>query len=241
MIKISTVVFGLTLTVSLVGASIFGQAIADAPQTDFMAKPAPLPTPTKTEVITVPAPLYEIAEPNLLELFLAAVAEMKTSGEYQKRFDAQKEKISDRMQNPPANDSLQTAQAIRRQALQPAVPESLPEQLLQQARQTALPRLSRVLLFIDARDQKNLEAMPRIAASLPKDARIVLTGGSIPDVSRLTGKRIFFDQGGALARQFGFTAQPAAVFNGENGPEFIEFPISDFVAVLPLLKGSTSS
>lgn len=163
--KTSTLLCGLLLAASVVGLGFFEQAVADAPQTDFMAKPAPLPVPAKTEVITVAAPLYEIAEPNILELFLAAVGQMKTSGEYQKRFDAQKEKIRDRMQNPPANDSLKTAETIRREALQPAVPESLPAQLLAEAQNIELPKLSRVLLFIDAREEKHLDMLPTMAKS----------------------------------------------------------------------------
>lgn len=176
-------------------------------------------------------PTYPIAEPDLLELFLDRVNQMKSSGQYQKRFSQEKQKIADRMANPLPVEGLVKAQETRVWLLEASIPETLPESLLKQAASVELPKLSRELLFIDGTDLEELAAAQTLIAER-RDARVVLVNGNVADVSRQMQRRIFFDQGGALTRLFGIQATPAVLFNGSDGPSGIEFPPHEVKSVL---------
>lgn len=176
-------------------------------------------------------PTYPIAEPDLLELFMERISELKSSGQYQKRFDQEKQKIAELMRNPPAVVGLAKAQEIRIWPLEASIPETLPESLLRQAASVELPRISRELIFIDGTDKEELDAAKAIAAQRP-DSRIVLVNGSIAETSRALNRRIFFDQGGSLTRLFGIHATPAILFNGTDRPSGMEFPPQEVRSVL---------
>ena len=176
-------------------------------------------------------PTYPIAEPDLLELFMERISELKSSGQYQKRFDQEKQKIAELMRNPPAVVGLAKAQEIRIWPLDASIPETLPESLLRQAASVELPRISRELIFIDGTDKEELDAAKAIAAQRP-DARVVRVNGSIGETSRTLNRRIFFDQGGSLTRLFGIHATPAILFNGSDGPSGMEFPSQEVQSVL---------
>lgn len=176
-------------------------------------------------------PTYPIAEPDLLELFMERINQLKSSGQYQKRFDQEKQKIAELMRNPPAVAGLTKTQEIRIWPLEASIPETLPESLLRQAASVELPRISRELIFIDGTDKEELNAAKAIAEKRP-DSRIVLVNGSIGEASRTLNRRIFFDQGGSLTRLFGIHATPAILFNGTDGPSGMEFPPHDVQSVL---------
>lgn len=176
-------------------------------------------------------PTYPIAEPDLLELFMERINQLKSSGQYQKRFDQEKQKIAELMRNPPAVVGLAKAQEIRIWPLEASIPETLPESLLRQAAAVELPRISRELIFIDGTDKEELDAAKAIAAQRP-DSRVVLVNGNISEASRTLNRRIFFDQGGSLTRLFGIRATPAILFNDTDGPSGMEFPPQDVQSVL---------
>lgn len=179
-------------------------------------------------------PTYPIAEPDLLELFMERINELKSSGQYQKRFDQEKQKIAELMRNPPAVVGLAKAREIRIWPLEASIPETLPESLLRQAASVELPKISRELIFIDGTDKEELDAAKAITAQRA-DSRVVLVNGSIGEASRILNRRIFFDQGGSLTRLFGIHATPAILFNGKDGPSGMEFPPQEVKSVLPYL------
>lgn len=179
-------------------------------------------------------PTYPIAEPDLLELFMERINELKSSGQYQKRFDQEKQKIAELMRNPPAVVGLAKAKETRTWPLEASIPETLPESLLRQAASVELPRISRELIFIDGTDKEELDAAKAIAAQRP-DSRVVLVNGSIGETSRTLNRRIFFDQGGSLTRLFGIHATPAILFNGSDGPSGMEFLPQEVKSILPNL------
>ena len=187
--------------------------------------------PAAKEKLQALGPIYPIAEPDLLELFMERINQLKSSGQYQKRFDQEKQKIAELMRNPPAVVGLAKAQEIRIWPLEASIPETLPESLLRQAASVEMPRISRELIFIDGTDREELDAAKAIAEKRP-DSRIVLVNGSIGEASRTLNRRIFFDQGGSLTRLFGIHATPAILFNGTDGPSGMEFPPQEVQSVL---------
>lgn len=197
-------------------------------------KPASQP---KVEILEALGPLYDISEPDILEAFKARVGAMKASGEYDRRFNQNKDRIAKELEQPTAVAGLNRADDLRTWELSASVPESLPEAMLRQAQSVPMPNLSRSLLFIDGTDEESLEAAGRLLKSL-KNMRIVLVSGSPAEVSEKLNQRIFFDQGGALVRVFGIEAVPALLFNGSNGPTGAEFAPDRLPELLSLIHSS---
>lgn len=219
--------------------SAFCIASVEPASVDFFAQQEPARPCAKTsapklEMLEALGPMTEVIEPNILEAFKSRMSAMKQSGEYDRRFKANKDRIAQELQNPTAVPGLTKAQKLRVWELTPSVPETLPESLLRQAQNVEIPKLSRALLFIDGNDEDSLKAALKLYQVRP-DMRVVLTAGSPAEVSEILNKRIFFDQGGALVRVFGIQAVPALLFNGPEGPTGAEFAPTALNELAPLL------
>mgnify|MGYP005935002959 FL=1 len=190
---------------------------------------------SKVEVLEPLGPLYDISEPDILEAFKSRVGAMKASGEYDRRFNQNKDRIAKELEQPTSVARLNRADDLRTWELSASVPESLPEAMLRQAQSVPMPNLSRSLLFIDGTDEESLEAARKLLKS-HKDMRIVLVSGSPAEVSEKLNQRIFFDQGGGLVRVFGIEAVPALLFNGSNGPTGAEFASDRLSELLSLIQ-----
>ena len=189
----------------------------------------------KVEILKPLGPLHDIAEPNILEAFKSRVGAMKASGEYDRRFNQNKDRIAKELEHPTPVTGLKKASELRVWELSASVPETLPESLLRQARAVPMPHLSRSLLFIDGTDAESLDAAQKLYQS-QKDMRVVLVNGAPAEVSEKLNRRVFFDQGGALVRVFGIEAVPALLFNSPEGPvgsEFAPDQLSELFSLMP--------
>lgn len=190
---------------------------------------------SKVEILEPLGPLHDIAEPDILGAFKSRVGAMKSSGEYDRRFNQNKERIAKELEHPTPVAGLKKATKMRIWELSASVPETLPESLLRQARSVPMPHLSRSLLFIDGTDAESLDAAQKLYQS-QKDMRVVLVNGTPAEVSEKLNRRVFFDQGGALVRVFGIEAVPAVLFNGPEGPvgaEFATDQLSELLSLMP--------
>mgnify|MGYP007019718909 CR=1 FL=1 len=113
---------------------------------------------SKVEILEPLGPLHDIAEPDILEAFKSRVSAMKASGEYDRRFNQNKDRIVKELEHPTQVTGLKKTTELRVWELSASVPETLPESLLRQARFVPMPHLSRSLLFIDGTDAESLEA-----------------------------------------------------------------------------------
>lgn len=204
---------------SIVCISAYSVASSEPSVNFTVAKPcsqesAPKP---KMEILEPLGPLHAIAEPDILEAFKSRVGAMKASGEYDRRFNQNKDRIARELEHPTPVAGLKKATEMRVWELSASVPETLPESLLRQAQSVPMPHLSRSLLFIDGTDFESLKAAQKLYES-QKDMRVVLVNGAPAEVSEKLHRRVFFDQGGALVRVFGIEAVPALLFNGPEGP-----------------------
>ena len=188
----------------------------------------------KMEILEPLGPLHAIAEPDILGAFKSRVGAMKASGEYDRRFNQNKDRIARELEHPTPVAGLKKATEIRVWELSASVPETLPESLLRQAQSVPMPHLSRSLLFIDGTDFESLKAAQKLYES-QKDMRVVLVNGAPAEVSEKLHRRVFFDQGGALVRVFGIEAVPALLFNGPEGPTGAEFAPDQLSEVLSLM------
>lgn len=208
------------------------------PSVSFTApKPCPKETAAKpkVEILEPLGPLHDVAEPDILEAFKSRVGAMKASGEYDRRFNQNKDRIAKELEQPTAVAGLKKASRLRVWELSASVPETLPESLLRQAQSVPMPHLFRSLLFIDGTDAESLEVAQKLYQT-QKNMRVVLVNGSPAEVSEKLKRRVFFDQGGALVRVFGIEAVPALLFNGSEGPSSAEFApdqLSDLLSLMP--------
>lgn len=236
--KLTRVILSTCAVVSSV-VCISAYSIASSePSVSFTAvKPcsketAPKP---KVEILKPLGPLHDIAEPDILEAFKSRVGAMKASGEYDRRFNQNKDRIARELEHPTPVAGLKKATEIRVWELSASVPETLPESLLRQAQSVPMPHLSRSLLFIDGKDAKSIGTAQKLYQS-QKDMRVVLVNGTPAEVSEKLNRRVFFDQGGTLVRVFGIKAVPALLFNGREGPEGAEFApdqLSELLSLMP--------
>lgn len=189
----------------------------------------------KVEILEPLGPLRDISEPDILEAFKSRVGAMKVSGEYDRRFNQNKDRISKELEHPTPVVGLKRATELRVWELSASVPETLPESLLRQAQSVPMPHLSRSLLFIDGTDAESLNLAQKLFES-QKDMRVVLVNGAPAEVSQKLNRRVFFDQGGALVRVFGIEAIPALLFNRPEGPTGAEFApdqLSELLSLMP--------
>ena len=228
--KLTRVILSTCAVVSSV-VCISAYSIASSePSVSFTAvKPcsketAPKP---KVEILEPLGPLHDIAEPDILEAFKSRVGAMKASGDYDRRFNQNKERIAKELEHPTPVTRLKKATELRVWELSASV--------LRQARSVPMPHLSRSLLFIDGTDAESLDAAQKLYQS-QKDMRVVLVNGTPAEVSEKLNRRVFFDQGGALVRVFGIKAVPALLFNRPEGPTGAEFApdqLSELLSLMP--------
>ena len=222
---------------SVVCISAYSVASSEPSVSFSVAKPYAKETALKpkVEILEPLGPLHDISEPDILEAFKSRVGAMKVSGEYDRRFNQNKDRIARELEHPTPVAGLKKATEIRVWELSASVPETLPESLLRQAQSVPMPHLSRSLLFIDGTDFESLKAAQKLYES-QKDMRVVLVNGTLAEVSEKLNRRVFFDQGGALVRVFGIKAVPALLFNRPEGPTGAEFApdqLSELLSLMP--------
>ena len=111
---------------------------------------------SKVEILEPLGPLYDISEPDILEAFKSRVGAMKASGEYDRRFNQNKDRIAKELEQPTAVAGLNRADDLRTWELSASVPESLPEAMLRQAQSVTCP----VRSYLLTGQTKNLWKLP---------------------------------------------------------------------------------
>ena len=100
---------------SIVCISAYSVASSEPSVNFTVAKPcsqesAPKP---KMEILEPLGPLHDIAEPDILEAFKSRVGAMKASGEYDRRFNQNKDRIARELEHPTPVAGLKKAMEIR--------------------------------------------------------------------------------------------------------------------------------
>ena len=113
---------------SIVCISAYSVASSEPSVNFTVAKPcsqesAPKP---KMEILEPLGPLHAIAEPDILGAFKSRVGAMKASGEYDRRFNQNKDRIARELEHPTPVAGLKKATEIRVWELSASVPEPYP-------------------------------------------------------------------------------------------------------------------
>lgn len=149
--KLTRVILSTCAVVSSVVCISAYSVASSEPSVSFsVAKPYAKETALKpkVEILEPLGPLHDISEPDILEAFKSRVDAMKASGEYDRRFNQNKDRISKELEHPTPVVGLKRAKELRVWELSASVPETLPESLLRQAQSIPMPHLSRSLLFV---------------------------------------------------------------------------------------------
>jgi conjugal transfer pilus assembly protein TraW len=91
--------------------------------------------------------------------------------------------------------------------------------------------LDRRLFFIDGREEKQVEwlrgqLLPDNSSGVKKiEDRIILVGGSPPEVQDKLGFKVYFDQGGELTTRFGIRGSPAVAEQAGKNLKIVEVAV----------------
>lgn len=163
----------------------------------------------------------------------ATLKEKEASGELAKLQREAVDKAKERIVTPTAVAGVKRATSRRRFLFDPSI--RLEEDIVDQngnlvaAAGTLINPLDytpfqRVMLFLDGRDDDQVERAEALLASESATPTLVLTGGSPMALMKRWERRVYFDQGGLLTKKFGITQVPATVRRDGNRLAVEEFP-----------------
>lgn len=165
-------------------------------------------------------PTYPVAERHLLQQIQERLREKERSGELRAIEETARQRAVDRVNSPLPVPGLQTTQVARTFYLDPTftLPYNVldPEGRLLFAAGTRknpleVVRLSRRLLFFDARDRRQVRQARALMATHGGLVKPILTAGSYLDLMRTWRTPVYYDQQGLLTRRFGIRQVPALV------------------------------
>ena len=93
--------------------------------------------------------------------------------------------------------------------------------------------LDRRLFFIDGREEKQVEwlrgqLLPDSSSGVKKiEDRIILVGGSPPEIQDKLGFEVYFDQGGELTTRFGIRGSPAVAEQAGKNLKIVEVAVDE--------------
>ena len=192
-------------------------------------------SPTAAKDLGAVGETWPVAEPDLLAVIGARLAEMERSGELARiEADAQ-ERARRWIEEPEAAPGIAPATGWRTRRIDPAVVVSEdilgPDGEVVAAAGTRIDpfehaTLTRDVLFVDGRR----EAEVAWALDYARPAKIVLLAGRPLDLMRRHGRPFFFDLGARLAGRFAIRATPAVLAHG-HAPDFGNAPAREGIAM----------
>ena len=163
---------------------------------------------------------YDIAERDLIEVIKDKLRHMEKTGELAKRQTEYKNRVISGIEHPRPIPGIQATEKASTHYYDPSIVTD--KDIADATGKILYPRGTRVnpldyigwnkyLLFVDARDQKQLDMSKRIMATSDKPVKLVLVAGEPLNLMRKWKKQVYYDQGGILARRFAITRVPAIV------------------------------
>ena len=191
-----------------------------------------LQVPVAAKGLGVRGETWAIAEPDLLAVLEARLAELERSGALAELHDEARNRARARIEAPEPVAGIAPATELRSRLVDPSVvldrDVQLPDGRLLAAAGTRLNPLEQVplgrdLLFIDGRR----EAEVSWALEHAGPSTIVLLAGRPLDLARRHGRPFHFDQGGRLSARFGLAATPVRIEQEGLRLRLTEVPIPD--------------
>jgi len=170
-------------------------------------------------------PVYPIAEPSLIEVIQARLMEMQANGGLDRLQRESQARIRREVEQPAPVAGITRATRARSFHFDPSIEVPYPitdaEGRVIVAPGTRVNpldvvSLSRPLLFIDARDNSQLDRAQGLLREHKGRVKLILTGGSYLDLMRRWKLAVFYDQQGHLTTQLGIRHVPALVSQDGN-------------------------
>jgi conjugal transfer pilus assembly protein TraW len=163
---------------------------------------------------------YDIAERDLIEFMKDKLRHMEKTGELAKRQTEYKNRVMSGIEHPKPIPGIQATETANTHYYDPSIVTD--KDIADATGKILYPRGTRVnpldyigwnkyLLFVDARDAKQLEFSKRITAASDRSVKLVLVAGAPLELMRKWKMPVYFDQGGKLTRRFAITQVPAIV------------------------------
>ncbi|MDH0682731.1 type-F conjugative transfer system protein TraW [Achromobacter animicus] len=162
---------------------------------------------------------WEIEEQDGVEQMKDKLREMERTGELKRRQEQYRDEYIDSIENPAPIPGISTAAEDRVRTFDPT--KTFNETVYDENGAIMVPAgvsvnpldfatWSKRLLFIDARDERQVE-LARIHRDAAPADKVILVGGSYMELMRKWGTRVYFDLGGAVTTRFGIDRVPALV------------------------------
>jgi len=173
---------------------------------------------------------WEIAEPDMLDALMAKLKAMQKSGKLKQFEEMAKRQALATIENPPPVPGIATARKSRKWTFDPSIriQETAKDHLgnvIAPAGMVVNPlkftSLTKPLLFIDARDKRQVRYARGFVDREPK-AKVILVAGSWLDLTRTWKRQMFYDQAGFITGRFGIRQVPAVVRQHGKGLEIEE-------------------
>ncbi len=180
----------------------------------------PLSLSVWSEDLGVVGPTYQIVERDALELITSKLKQMEQSGELAQYQEDYKNKVVDSIEHPKPLTGFKSTDAARTHYYDPTIVTQ--KDIVDATGKIIYPRGTRVnpldyigwntyLLFVDGRDEKQLEFTKKIVATSDRPVKVVLVAGEPMALMRKWKSSVYFDQGGKLIKRFSIAQVPAIV------------------------------
>jgi len=178
-----------------------------------------LPYSAHAERIGVYGNTWEIAEPDMVDWIKAKLRAMEKSGKLKQYEEDSKRKALDKIESPPPVPGITWAAQSRTWTLDPTYTVKQTEKdnngnIIAPAGKKVNPldftSLTKSVVFIDARDPKQVAFAKKDLDAHPRD-KIVLVGGSWLKLTREWKRQVYYDQDGTMTRHFHITRVPAVL------------------------------
>jgi conjugal transfer pilus assembly protein TraW len=165
-------------------------------------------------------PVYEIAEPNLIEVILARLRHAESTGDLSRLQQDARKNARRALDDPTPVASVSRATKARRYTYDPSL--VVPYAITDAEGKVIVPpgtrvnpldtvSLSKALLFFDARDATQVTRARSLIDQRQGPVKLILTGGSTLDLSRRWQMPVFYDQNGVLVEKLRIQHVPALV------------------------------
>lgn len=174
----------------------------------------------QAEDLGVIGPVYEIAEPSLLEVIRTRLQALDASGDLVRLQHESQTRITREIADPAPLKGIAKTTRARSFHFNPTIEVPYPitdadGRVLVAPGTRVNPldtvSLSRPLLFFDARDKDQIDHAVRMLDAHRGALKLILTGGSYLALMRRLKQPVFFDQQGTLTTKLGIRHVPALV------------------------------
>lgn len=179
-----------------------------------------LTTSAIAEDLGVVGPTYSIIERDALELITSKLKQMEQSGELAQYQEDYKNKVISSIEHPHPLTGFKSTETAATHYYDPSIVTQ--KDIVDATGKVLYPRGTRVnpldylgwntyLLFVDGRDEKQLEFTKKIVATSDRPVKVVLVAGEPMALMRKWKSSVYFDQGGKLIKRFSINQVPAIV------------------------------